>query len=131
MPSPIEDEADVYVPDDEVPAVAFEADDVDDFSEVEPIADADDLEPIELAEVETPIEEIIAPPAAAQASVEPAPAASKLTGAEAPPIADDPQPDGPLELADMDDDLLEIFVQEGADILDHSDAVMARLREAP
>src|SRR6185369_10538948 len=31
----------------------------------------------------------------------------------------------------MDDDLLEIFVQEGEDILDHSDSLMARLREAP
>ena len=31
--TPVEDEADLYVPDDEVPAVAFEADDVDDFSE--------------------------------------------------------------------------------------------------
>jgi chemosensory pili system protein ChpA (sensor histidine kinase/response regulator) len=127
MAEPVEDEADVYVPDDEVPAVAFEADDVDDFSEAETITDRDDIESIELAEVETPIEEIIAAPVA-QASGAPA---SKLTGVEAPPIAEDPQPEGPLELADMDDDLLEIFVQEGADILDHSDAVMARLREAP
>ena len=38
----------------------------------------------------------------------------RLTGAEAPPIAEDPQPDGALELPDIDDDLLEIFVQEGA-----------------
>src|SRR6185369_3601955 len=45
--------------------------------------------------------------------------------------ADDPQPDGPLEIPDMDDDLLEIFAQEGADILDHSDTMMARLRESP
>ncbi|HVT32170.1 MAG TPA: Hpt domain-containing protein, partial [Rhodanobacteraceae bacterium] len=58
-------------------------------------------------------------------------AASRLAGEEAPPIADDAQPDGALELPDMDDDLLEIFVQEGADILDHSDALMARMRETP
>ncbi len=48
-----------------------------------------------------------------------------------PPLADDNQPDGKLELPDMDEDLLEIFVQEGADILDHSDSLMAKLREAP
>jgi len=128
--TPIEDEADLYVPDDEVPAVAFEADDVDDFSEIELIADADDVEPIELAD-ETPIEDEIVLAPAAHASIQPPAPASKLTGAEAPPIADDPQPDGALELPDLDDDLLEIFVQEGADILDHSDAVMAKLREAP
>jgi chemosensory pili system protein ChpA (sensor histidine kinase/response regulator) len=48
-----------------------------------------------------------------------------------PSLPDDLQPDGKLELPDMDEDLLEIFVQEGDDILDHSDSLMARLREAP
>ncbi|HSX60293.1 MAG TPA: Hpt domain-containing protein [Tahibacter sp.] len=48
-----------------------------------------------------------------------------------PPIADDPQPEGKLDLPDMDEDLLEIFVQEGSDILDHSDGLIARLRESP
>jgi chemosensory pili system protein ChpA (sensor histidine kinase/response regulator) len=48
-----------------------------------------------------------------------------------PPIPDDPQPDGKLDLPDLDEDLLEIFVQEGTDILDHSDGLMAKLREAP
>jgi chemosensory pili system protein ChpA (sensor histidine kinase/response regulator) len=43
----------------------------------------------------------------------------------------DPDPDGPLQLADMDEDLLDIFLEEGGDILDHSDGVMARLRENP
>ncbi len=41
------------------------------------------------------------------------------------------QPEGKLELPDMDEDLLEIFVQEGDDILDHSDSLMAKLRESP
>jgi chemosensory pili system protein ChpA (sensor histidine kinase/response regulator) len=54
-----------------------------------------------------------------------------LSGKQAPPIADDPQPDGPLEIGDIDDDLLDTFVQEGADILDHSDSLVAKLREAP
>ncbi len=43
----------------------------------------------------------------------------------------DLQPEGRLELPEMDQDLLDIFVQEGNDILDHSDSVMAQLREAP
>ena len=50
---------------------------------------------------------------------------------EAPALAEDLQPEGKLELAEMDEDLLEIFVQEGADILDHSDSLMAGLRAAP
>ncbi|HSE13402.1 MAG TPA: Hpt domain-containing protein [Rudaea sp.] len=50
---------------------------------------------------------------------------------EAPVLAEDVQPEGKLELAEMDEDLLEIFVQEGADILDHSDSLMAGLRAAP
>ena len=61
------------------------------------------------------------------------PAAGGLgeTFAELPALADDPQPEGRLELAEMDEDLLEIFVQEGADILDHSDTLMANLRASP
>ncbi|MGA9827489.1 MAG: Hpt domain-containing protein [Rhodanobacteraceae bacterium] len=35
-----------------------------------------------------------------------------------------------LDIPDLDEDLLEIFVQEGVDILDHSDSLMAGLREA-
>ncbi len=54
-----------------------------------------------------------------------------LAGPEAAPIAEDAQPDGVLELIDTDDELLDIFVQEGADILDHSDSLVASLREAP
>jgi chemosensory pili system protein ChpA (sensor histidine kinase/response regulator) len=61
------------------------------------------------------------------------PAATGLgeTFTELPALADDPQPEGRLELAEMDEDLLEIFVQEGADILDHSDTLMANLRASP
>ena len=47
------------------------------------------------------------------------------------PVADDINPDGSLDLPDMDEDLLEIFVQEGGDILDAADTMMARLREQP
>jgi chemosensory pili system protein ChpA (sensor histidine kinase/response regulator) len=49
----------------------------------------------------------------------------------APAIADDVQPDGVLAAVDIDDDLLEVFVQEGADILDHADALLTRLHRAP
>ncbi len=44
---------------------------------------------------------------------------------------EDPQPDGRLDLPELDEDLLDIFVQEGNDILDHADSAMAKLREAP
>ena len=41
----------------------------------------------------------------------------------------DSDPDGPLQVPDMDEELLDIFLEEGTDILDHSDGLMARLRE--
>jgi chemosensory pili system protein ChpA (sensor histidine kinase/response regulator) len=46
-------------------------------------------------------------------------------------FTDDPYPDGALELTDVDDELIEIFVEEGNDLLDKSDAYLARLREVP
>ena len=47
------------------------------------------------------------------------------------PIAPDLDPAGVLEIVDADPELLEIFVQEGTDILDTSDKLMARLRDTP
>ena len=58
-------------------------------------------------------------------------AVSSLMAQRVLPVAADFDPPGPLVLADPDEELLEIFVQEGADILDTSDNMMARLREAP
>ncbi|MBU6199379.1 MAG: response regulator, partial [Xanthomonadaceae bacterium] len=84
-------------------------------------------EPVEIAEPE--VEEPVGAVIVQGTHAEPAPLAE--TALQLPPLADDPQPDGKLELPDLDADLLEIFVQEGADILDHSDGLMARLREAP
>ncbi|HEV7490150.1 MAG TPA: Hpt domain-containing protein [Rhodanobacteraceae bacterium] len=138
--------ANVYVPDDEVPAVAFEADETEDLADLQSLDDpAEELVLASTPEEES--EEVVMsigdePLPAATSRVEPVKTSSapmrepvravdRLTGAEAPPIAEDAQPDGALELPDMDDDLLGIFVQEGADILDHSDSLMARLREAP
>ena len=81
-----------------------------------------------------PAQAAMAVPEAAAAEV-PAPVpravVAVLEGREAPPIVDDPQPDGPLELVEADDELLDIFVQESADILDHSDSLVAALRDAP
>ncbi|MDE2178338.1 MAG: Hpt domain-containing protein [Xanthomonadaceae bacterium] len=48
-----------------------------------------------------------------------------------PAFPEDAQPEGALDLPDLDADLLEIFVQEGTDILDHADGQIAGLRMAP
>jgi chemosensory pili system protein ChpA (sensor histidine kinase/response regulator) len=69
------------------------------------------------------------------AAVEPAMAAPAVVEPVAAPVAapppEDHDPDGPLELPDMDEDLVEIFVEEGNDLLDKADTLVARLREAP
>ncbi|MEO6689387.1 MAG: response regulator, partial [Dokdonella sp.] len=95
---------------------------------------SDSLE-FEIPEIDEPADVAPAVPAAAVQADTLSPAVHTspilLTGKQAPPIADDPQPDGPLEIGDIDDDLLDTFVQEGADILDHSDSLVAKLREAP
>ncbi|HEX7338793.1 MAG TPA: Hpt domain-containing protein [Rhodanobacteraceae bacterium] len=43
----------------------------------------------------------------------------------------EPQPEGALDLPDLDPELLDIFVEEANDLLDHADGAMAKLREAP
>ncbi|MCB1641395.1 MAG: Hpt domain-containing protein, partial [Xanthomonadales bacterium] len=43
----------------------------------------------------------------------------------------DPHPEAPLDTSDLDEELLDIFLQEGAEILDQSDGMMAELRQAP
>ncbi len=40
-------------------------------------------------------------------------------------------PDDALEMGDLDADLVDIFVEEGRDLLDHSDQLLVRLRESP
>jgi chemosensory pili system protein ChpA (sensor histidine kinase/response regulator) len=98
------------------PAASIESGSVADF------AQESTLESVEMATSQAePESHMVVAPAAAE------PAAEMVL----PPIADDPQPDGKLDLPDMDEDLLEIFVQEGTDILDHSDTLIARLRDAP
>ena len=43
----------------------------------------------------------------------------------------DVDPPGALDLPDLDVELLDIFVEEGTDILDHADGLMAELRQTP
>ncbi len=46
------------------------------------------------------------------------------------PLAADPDdPDADLDISDLDTDLLDIFLEESSDILDHSDGLLARLRD--
>ena len=40
-------------------------------------------------------------------------------------------PDEALDLADLDPELVDIFVEEGVDLLDHSDGLLAQLRDTP
>jgi chemosensory pili system protein ChpA (sensor histidine kinase/response regulator) len=100
--------------------------------DVQTLASVDTL-PLEpaAAAVETHELDVEGQQEAAPAESKPSIAPMLLTGKQAPPIAADPQPDGPLDIGDIDDDLLDTFVQEGADILDHSDSLVAKLREAP
>ncbi|MFN7551780.1 MAG: Hpt domain-containing protein [Pseudomonadota bacterium] len=88
-------------------------------------------------EAGTAVESFVAPPPTdgpgvqAAAASEPGQidlaAASSTFGAD----NEDVDPEGPLQLPEMDEDLLEIFVEEGNDLLDKADILVARLREAP
>ncbi len=63
--------------------------------------------------------------AAAQSAVRASDAPTVLTGAS---VVD---PDAGLDMSDLDSDLVDIFVEEGHDLLDHSDQMLVRLRERP
>jgi len=43
----------------------------------------------------------------------------------------DPDPEESLDLSELDPELVDIFVEEGGDLLDHSDGLLAQLRETP
>ncbi|MCB1560791.1 MAG: response regulator, partial [Xanthomonadales bacterium] len=62
-------------------------------------------------------------------STTPAPALEAETELLVPDDAADP--DKPLDVSDLDEELLDIFLEEGGDILDHSDGLLAKLREEP
>ena len=54
-----------------------------------------------------------------------------LAAAFAQAYSADPDPDAALDLSELDPELVDIFVEEGGDLLDHSDGLLAQLREAP
>ncbi len=100
------------------PASEVEASLTEAFAELE-LAE-EDTPPPSPASVEAPVADVAAPSA-----VLPETQAPKLA------IPADVDPEGPLDLTDVDEDLLDVFLEEGVDILDHSDGLMSRLREAP
>jgi chemosensory pili system protein ChpA (sensor histidine kinase/response regulator) len=64
--------------------------------------------------------------AAARAAAEKTLAATAL-----PSFPDDPQPDGALDLPGLDPELVGLFTEEGSELLDASDGLLATLRGAP
>ncbi|WP_394004033.1 response regulator [Luteimonas sp. WGS1318] len=48
-----------------------------------------------------------------------------------PPVDEALDPDAPLDLTGLDPELIDIFVEEGIDLLDHADGLLAQLREDP
>lgn len=68
-------------------------------------------------------------PAPTQTAVEvEEPAVAELV-AQAVAVSEDP--DEALDLTGLDPELVDIFVEEGVDLLDHSDGLLARLRQTP
>ncbi|MBC6941197.1 MAG: hybrid sensor histidine kinase/response regulator [Xanthomonadales bacterium] len=117
---------------------------IDESAATAPIEAAPTAAPVESVEAVEPAEVVAADigpsadepvtaaaPAATVPAAEPAPVSTELTGPAAMPLAEDPMPDGQLVLPDVDDDLLDVFVAEGEDILDHVDGVVAQLRARP
>jgi len=83
----------------------------------------DELEDVaELAQVPAPVDEPVADLEATLASEE-----SDVATA----VPSEEQPEDALDIAGLDLDLVEIFIEEGNDLLDHSDDLLAKLRETP
>jgi chemosensory pili system protein ChpA (sensor histidine kinase/response regulator) len=92
------------------------------FAESEPAAVS---EPAPISASPAPMEPVVVAPAVEAPTSDAAAVRIAMASVE------DPDPEGALELPDMDEDLIEIFVEEGSDILDKADALVARLRESP
>jgi len=73
-------------------------------------------------------DESIAIAAAAETSGEPEPAVAAML---AHALAGGDDPDEALDLSGLDPELVDIFVEEGGDLLDHSDGLLAQLRAMP
>ncbi len=83
---------------------------------------------LEVAPVDSIDDETVAPADTAEAGI-PADATGSLPTDELPTSEDDP--DTALALEGLDPELIDIFVEEGIDLLDHSDGLLAQLRVAP
>lgn len=81
--------------------------------------------------IDEPVADIAASEQPAGEIAVPVQAPTGLSGAPAPELAEDSHPDERLDADDIDADLLDIFVQEGRDILDQADALVAQLRAMP
>ncbi|PKM16135.1 MAG: hybrid sensor histidine kinase/response regulator, partial [Gammaproteobacteria bacterium HGW-Gammaproteobacteria-2] len=70
---------------------------------------------------------------AAEAAAAEAAAAEAVPDREAHPamalIEDETDPEVPLDLSDLDEELLDIFIEESTDLLDHADTLLTQLRE--
>ena len=102
-----------------VEALSFETDHVE-VTHVE--AAHAEVEHAEIEHAEIEHVEAAAAPVAIPAAV---PTAAALAGMA---VSD---PDAALDMDDLDPDLVDIFVEEGRDLLDHSDQLLVRLRESP
>ena len=58
-------------------------------------------------------------------------AAREIAAAALPTFPDDPQPDGPIDIPGLDPELVGLFTEEGNELLDSSDSLVAALRNAP
>ncbi|PBJ82809.1 hybrid sensor histidine kinase/response regulator [Lysobacteraceae bacterium NML93-0399] len=109
------------------PAVASGAE-IDDVAPEHAAAPGADVEPSgvdtsateDTAEVTPRAEPVAAAEVAAEAPIE---------TAALPSLPEDP--DAPLSLEGLDPELVDIFVEEGIDLLDHADGLLAQLRESP
>ncbi|KAB7772218.1 hybrid sensor histidine kinase/response regulator [Xanthomonas maliensis] len=86
-----------------------------------PAVDGDDAHAV------TADESVHVEPEALSAPVEEASAMSDATGNDASAALDV----GPLNFDQLDGELVDIFVEEGRDLLDHCDGLIARMREVP
>jgi chemosensory pili system protein ChpA (sensor histidine kinase/response regulator) len=100
-------------------------------SVAEPVAEVDSLDAL-LARDDDEALRVLEEATRPEPLIESVAEANVVAHFDAPRLADlDADPEGPLDLPDADPELVEIFCQEGTDILDNSDRMMAQLREAP
>ena len=103
-------------------------------------AGIDDVAPDHAAAPEADVEPSGVDASATDAAAEMPPRAEPIAAGEVPaeaPIDTNAlpslpeDPDAPLSLEGLDPELVDIFVEEGIDLLDHADGLLAQLRESP